>query len=98
MSPYEKAQKANSTYRECHHPITKNRFPRKIRQYVRDDTHPRKDRYIDFGVAKKPEQVLPEQRQTAAVSLYLIVDHEPRRQKETRTEITIKQQQNSGSE
>ena len=65
---------------------------------MRRHAHAGENRDIDFRVSEEPEQMLPQDRRTAAAVDDLIVDDQPGRDEEARAEVAVEQQQDTGGE
>src|SRR5712692_43489 len=99
MAPDEEAQHADRENREDHRAITEDRLARKGRENVRSRAHARQNRDVNFRVAKKPEQMLPQQGRTAIVQrLERAAYIQAAGDEEARSRDSIKQQQNSTTE
>jgi hypothetical protein len=59
MAPDHPAQKPDGQHRIDEHPRAEQRLAHAGDEHVRNDAHRRQNRYVNFGVAKKPEEVLP---------------------------------------
>src|SRR5258706_5177844 len=61
-------------------------------QHMRDDSHSGKNGYVDFGMAEKPEEVLPKQRRAAGMILEAVADDETRRDEKARPGHAVENQ------
>ena len=61
VRPDSEAQETDSYTRPGDKGIAENRFARENGQYLGDHTKSGQDQYVHLGMAKRPEEVLPEQ-------------------------------------
>ena len=61
VGPHTPANKADCGARKHHERVAKQWLATEHRQHLRDDAERRQDQHVDLGVAKDPEQVLPQQ-------------------------------------
>src|SRR5713226_5717116 len=99
MAPDEETQHANRENREYHCAITKDRLARERRKNVRSCSHARQDRDVNFRMAKKPEQVLPQKWRAARVIGNQGTAHiQVRRNEEACPADSIQQQEDAATE
>src|SRR6185503_9540903 len=99
MAPDKEAQHADRKDRKNHRSITKDGFAGEGRKDMRRRTHARQDRDVDFGVAKEPEQMLPQQRRPAGMRRYQVAtDKQAAGNKEAGAGNPIEQQQNAAAQ
>src|SRR5258708_24684023 len=99
MAPDKEAQHADRKNRKHHRAITKDRFARERRKYVRRRPDAGQNRDVNFRMTKEPEQVLPKQRRAAGMQRHeRTTDVEAAGNKEARSGDAIKQQKDSPSQ
>ena len=99
MAPDAKAEEADAADGADHRAVAEYRLARKRGEQVLGDAHSGEDRDIHFGMAEKPEQVLPQKRRTALVpSDDLVRDHESAGNKEACARNAIEQEKNARRE
>src|SRR5271154_4230404 len=81
MSPHHEAEQTNRQHGVHHSLVSKNRFARKRRKYLRSHAHPRQNRDVNFGMPEEPEKMLPEERRAALMPGELAVDSAERQKK-----------------
>ena len=66
MRPNDERQKADHEHGENERLVTPKRFARIVGQNFADDPEGGQDQHVNFGVTKKPEQMLPQKRTASA--------------------------------
>ena len=92
VGPDDEGEKADEKDRVDGGPIAPNGAPGVVADHFGDDSHGGEDQHIDFGMAEKPKEVLPEEGAAAAcVFEDLAADHEPAGHEETRADDPVEQ-------
>ena len=86
VRPDSEAQETDSHARPGDKGIAENRFAREDGQYLGDHTKGRQDENVHLGMAKRPEEMLPEQWISSSSELVKM-----------RAQVTIEQLQDAGS-
>src|SRR5207247_995486 len=80
-----------------HRAIAPQRLARVVREDLRNDAHRGKNQNVNLRMCEEPEEVLPQQRVTAAGDIEnLTADDETARQEEARVQHAIAELQNGG--
>src|SRR6266404_1929346 len=74
MAPNEETQQADSEDGENHRAVTEDGFACEGGQDVRRGAHARQNRDVDLRMAKKPEQVLPQNRRATGMQRESSID------------------------
>ena len=75
MSPHHVAEESDGDHTADKRSRTKKPLPGKDRENGGNNAEAGKNGNVNFGMAKEPKQVLPEQRRTAGMSQHLIIHH-----------------------
>src|ERR1700733_288120 len=98
MSPHHETQEANAHHAIREDLIAQEGLSSGARQNVGDNAQARENRDVNLGMAKEPEQMLPQQRRSAGMRLHLIADNEAAGNKETGAADVVEDQENARRE
>src|ERR1017187_356463 len=98
VAPHQEAQKADAQDRVHHGPVSEDCLARESGEQLRSHTHAGQNRDVNLGMAKEPEQMLPEQRRSAFVIQNLVADQQAARHEEAGSGGAVENQQNSGGQ
>src|SRR5580700_3018107 len=98
LAPHEKAQEADAAKSENRGALGPNRFARKSRKQMGDDSETRKHGDIHFGLGEKPEESLPERKQRGLRERRWLLREKSKRREELRGEEAVGQEKNTSGE
>jgi hypothetical protein len=90
LAPYAETKEAYAAQRQNDEPLPPDRFARKRGNQMRREPETRKDGDINFGLRKKPEEPLPEQRGNACRDFRRLILEGTRERKKLRTREEIR--------
>src|ERR1039458_5612265 len=79
-------------------PVSEDCLARESGEQLRSHTHAGQNRDVNLGMAKEPEQMLPEQRRSALDRKSPVADQQAARHEEAGSGGAVENQQNSGGQ